>query len=121
MLLNEQGQPNISGNVNIRAILQIKIPQSLASLPNKKELAESYKQMYSILEVDSMDYATFTADTTLSLFMDQDTSPWMLTEAYIQNWLLNKWNEYAYKFSLFAIFPFDPIIGKKFNGTTWEY
>lgn len=120
-LLNEQGQPNISGYVQISAVLQIKIPEALRVLPNKALLAESYRQMYSIIEVDTADYATFSADTTLSLFMNQDKAPTMLTEAYIQNWLLNKWNEYVYKFSLFAIFPFDPIIGKKFNGTTWEY
>jgi len=120
-LLNEQGAPNISGYGQISAIIQIKIPEALRALPNKALLAESYRQMYSIIEVDTADYATFSADTTLSLFMDQEKAPTMLTEAYIQNWLLNKWNEYAYKFSLFAIFPFDPIIGKKFNGTTWEY
>ena len=120
-LLTEQGTPNISGYVQISAILQIKIPEALAVLPNKAKLAESYSQMYSILSVDSFGYALFRADTTLSLFMDQETAPTMLTEAYIQNWLLTKWNEYAYKFSLFALFPFDPIIGKKFNGTTWEY
>jgi hypothetical protein len=45
---------------------------SLASMNSACGNILLYIGMYSILEVDSMDYATFSADTTLSLFMDQD-------------------------------------------------
>lgn len=101
----------LNGYFEVAIEIRIDIPQVLTGLPNKKEIAESYKAQYGIDRVDG-NYIYFTKLCTF-----QDGTP----ISTIQGTFDTIATTYSQGMQAFALQPFDELIGKTYDGTNWVY
>jgi hypothetical protein len=115
----------LSGYIEVYAEFKIAVPPALSATPKARAIAKTYATMYNIISVDTIDgvlYALFTPPPlTLNIYKITNgvTTNEIITAATLRNALIAQYNEYETKFNAFVMLPFDNIIGKSWNGTTW--
>jgi hypothetical protein len=100
-----------NGYMEVTIELRLDIPTVLNTLPNKKEIAESYAGIYGIDKVDN-GYIFFVKVCTF----EDGTS-----NALMQSTFDAIATNYENALSAFALQPFDDMIGKTYDGNTWSY
>lgn len=99
------------GYIEVTTELRLDIPAVLNTLPNKKEIADSYRTVYGIERVDNghiyfLKTFTFENGTTIGAMQTAFDAAAM----YYENAL-----------SAFSLQPVDEMIGKVYDGLTWNY
>lgn len=99
------------GYFEVSSQIRVPIPAILNALPNKVEIADSYKTEYGIDKVDGDDIIflktrSFTDDKTMAEVIG--------AFQFIRN-------EFITGFETFTPKPEDYYIGKAFDGTDWTY
>lgn len=114
-----------SGYIEVSAMFRIPVPATLIGTTNVAKIADTYKSMYHIDHLDTVDAVTYAcfniSPITLNIYrvMDGITTTSMITDIDIQQALEAEYAYYTYKFGCFQLFPFDNIIGKSKIGTSW--
>lgn len=100
-----------NGSFEVSTQIRTPIPTTLNALPNKVEIAESYKVEYEIDKVDGDDIIFL---KTRSFTDDKTMAEVIATFQTIRNGLI-------IGFDAFTPRPEDYYIGKAFDGTDWTY
>jgi hypothetical protein len=115
-----------SGYIEVSALFRIPLPAALLGNNQLSKIAASYKSMYSIDRLDTIEnvvYAVFNVQLpSMGIYKQVNgiTTENLITDIDIQNALEAEYNVYNYRFSFFQLLPFDNIIGKSKIGTSWE-
>ena len=115
-----------SGYIEVRSIFRLQLPEALAQLPNVTIIAESYRSMFNIDHIDTIDavlYAVFIpAPINLNIWkvVNGVTTQDLITDADIKAALQQEYNIYSARLVTFQVLPFDAILGKSLIGNTWE-
>lgn len=115
-----------SGYIEVRPLFRLQLPEALAQLPNVNKVAESYRSMFNIDKIDTIDntlYAVFIpSPINMNIYkvVDGVTTTDLITDADIKAALQAEYNIYTARLSAFQLLPFDLIIGKSLIGNTWE-
>lgn len=118
-LIDANGSLHPSAEVVIHFEAAIPIPSHLVTALNKPALAASYSSWYNISGLDSTkEYAIF-YDTIKPPLVWPDNRA--LTEDDVKELLEDEYALMEFKFNHFALKPFDAILEKKWDGTTWSY
>lgn len=118
---------HIDGVTEFQGEFRVPLPTSLQSILNAPQILESYKTVYNIVKLDTianMVYAVFLGERkSLGFFKVVNnvttTTPCTANDYYTI--LEEQYNEFVNGLDNFQIMPSDEIIGKRFNGTTWDY
>ncbi len=108
------------GYIEVTARFTLPIPNALLVSPYLAELAESYKGMYQIDSVAGTNLI-FQAKVSTGIYVENNPALGITSEEDVMYLLEAEYGVHQYKLSLFQLFPFDAIIGKRWNGTTWVY
>lgn len=115
-----------SGYIEVSAIFRIPLPPALLGNSQIAKIADSYRTMYSIDRLDTIDnivYAVFSVQLhSMGIYKKVNgiTTENLITDIDIQNALEVEYGLYSYRLSLFQLMPFDNIIGKSKIGTSWQ-
>lgn len=99
------------GYFEVSSQIRVPIPTVLNELPNKVEIANSYKTEYGIDKVDGDDI----------IFLDTRSFIDAVTITEVINTLQVVRGNFVTGFDLFEPKPEDYYIGKAFNGAEWTY
>ena len=107
---------------------RIPLPPPLVGLVNAPDIMASYQGVYNIIGLDTIGltyYAVFRSDVfNLPLFKrdsnDLTTNVPNMPDDYY-NKLITSYQYFETQLNNFSLMPSDAIIGRKWNGTTWEY
>ena len=114
-----------TGYVTVSAQFRIPIPATLIGNENVSKIADTYKSMYKIDHLDTVDaitYAVFMIEPiSMNIYkvVNGVTSTSLITDIDIQQALETEYNVYVTKFGCFQLFPFDGIINKSKIGSSW--
>lgn len=115
-----------SGYIEVRSLFRLQLPEALAQLPNVAIIAESYRSMFNIDRIDTIDqvlYAVFIpSPINMSIWkvVNGITTQDMITDADIKAELQQEYNIYTARLGTFQLLPFDGILGKSLIGATWQ-
>lgn len=115
-----------SGYIEVRSLFRLQLPEALAQLPNVAIIAESYRSMFNIERIDTINatlYAVFIpSPINMSIWkvVNGVTTQDMITDADIKAALQQEYNIYTARLGTFQLLPFDAILGKSLIGATWE-
>ncbi len=119
---------NADLSTNFQGEYRIPLPPPLVGVVNAPDIMASYQGLYNIIGLDTIGltyYAVFRSDAfNLPLFKrdsnDLTTNIPNMPEDYY-NKLIFSYQYFATQLNNFSLMPSDAIIGRKWNGTTWEY
>jgi|JI10StandDraft_1071094.scaffolds.fasta_scaffold330676_2 hypothetical protein len=107
---------------------RIPLPPPLVGVVNAPDIMASYQGLYNIIGLDTIGltyYAVFRSDAfKLPLFKrdsnDLTTNIPNMPEDFYDR-LISSYQYFQTQLNNFSLMPSDAIIGRKWNGTTWEY
>ena len=115
-----------SGYIELQMLFRVQLPEALAQQPNIAPIAETYKSMFNIDRIDTIDnvlYGVFTPQPfSINIYKQVNgvTTTDLVTDSDIKTIVQNEYNIYTARLSQFQLFPFDAIIGKSLIGSTWQ-
>lgn len=115
-----------SGYIEVRSLFRLQLPEALAQLPNVAIIAESYRSMFNIDRIDTINatlYAVFIpSPINMSIWkvVNGVTTQDLITDADIKAALQTEYNIYTARLGTFQLLPFDAILGKSLIGASWE-
>lgn len=107
---------------------RIPLPTPLVGVVNAPDIMKAYQGIFNIVGLDTIGltyYAVFRSRMlNMDLFKrdsnDQTTNVPNMPEDYY-NSLITLYEEFETQLNNFSLMPSDAIIGRKWNGLTWEY
>lgn len=116
------------GITDYQGEFRIPLPTALVGVVNAPDIMKSYQGVFNIIGLDTIGltyYAVFVSRPLRMPFFKNDTNdvttniPNMPEDYY--NTLISIYEDFESELNNFSLMPSDAIIGRKWNGTTWEY
>ena len=119
---------NADLSTNYQGEFRIPLPAPLVGVVNAPDIMKAYQGIFNIVGLDTIGltyYAVFRSRMlNMDLFKrdsnDQTTNVPNMPEDYY-NSLITLYEEFETELNNFSLMPSDAIIGRKWNGLTWEY
>lgn len=116
------------GITDYQGEFRIPLPTPLIGVVNAPDIMKSYQGMFNIIGLDTIGltyYAVFISRPLRMPFFKNDANdvttniPNIPQDYYDQ--LITLYEEFETELNNFSLMPSDAIIGRKWNGLTWEY
>ena len=118
---------NSDGITDYQGEFRIPLPPPLIGVVNAPDIMKSYQTMFNIIGLDTIGltyYAVFLSRPLRMPFFkvvnDVTTNTPNMPQDYYDE-LITIYEDFESELNNFSLMPSDAIIGKKWNGTTWEY
>ena len=118
---------NADLSTNYQGEFRIPLPTPLVGVVNAPDIMKSYQGIFNIVGLDTIGltyYAVFLSRPLRMPFFkvvnDVTTNTPNMPQDYYDE-LITIYEDFESELNNFSLMPSDAIIGRKWNGTTWEY